>query len=610
MSLFKKNDDLLDDAVAQVANEPIDPKQVDEAAARVWARLSHGAAAEAPAAAVAEAPVAGSLHGCEDFQTLIPAYLRGELSPARALLVEDHTRSCVPCRRALREAREGKVAAERHPVRKERNRTAWLAAAAVLAVALGFGVFTLIQEMLAGGANMASVQAVEGTLYRVSGDSSQPIGAGESIDEGDEIRTAKGSTALVRMADGSIIEMAERASFVFDAGRKGNTIELERGNVIVHAAKQRDRHLFVATRDALVSVAGTIFAVNTGIKGSRVSVVEGEVRVEQAKRDAILHPGDQVTTHASVERIPVKSEIAWSRNAKQYEELLAELTALGKEIDARVARPGLRYSTRLLDLAPAGTTIWIGLPNLSQSLSRDADDPRREDRREPVAGQVVGRHAAELGQRAEVPRDDREDRRPGPQPRRGDRGGDQRRRRARGGRPGAAGRGGQRGGLPRHAGSRAGQDQHPRGQAVPGDRRRPRHGSGRRRRHAAVDRQRPVRGLSQHRPDPYDRGRRQRFRLLAVPRQDRPAVPRRRRLAVRGRPPLADREGAGRGERGGPSDRRASGHPGPRALHRRPPGDRRPGRDPRRPDLQPAAARRSLVDRRSGAHGELAFFSP
>ncbi|HEX6898693.1 MAG TPA: FecR domain-containing protein [Thermoanaerobaculia bacterium] len=370
MSLFKKNDNLLDDAVAQVVNEPIDPKQVDDAAARVWARLSQGAVAEAPATAVAEAPVAGSLHGCEDFQTLIPAYLRGELSPARALLVEDHTRSCVPCRRALREAREGKVAGERHPVRKERNRTAWLAAAAVLAVALGFGVFTLIQEMLAGGANMASVQAVEGTLYRVSGDSSQPIGAGESIDEGDVIRTAKGSTALVRMTDGSTIEMAERASFAFDAGRKGNTIELERGNVIVHAAKQRDRHLFVATRDALVSVRGTIFAVNSGIKGSRVSVVEGEVRVEQAKRDAILHPGDQVTTHASVERVPVKAEIAWSRDAKQYEELLAELTALGKEIDARVSRPGLRYSTRLLDLAPAGTTIWIGLPNLSQSLSQ------------------------------------------------------------------------------------------------------------------------------------------------------------------------------------------------------------------------------------------------
>ena len=89
-----------------------------------------------------------------------------------------------------------------------------------------------------------------------------------------------------------------------------------------------------------------------------------------AKDSVLLHPGDQVTTHPSVERVALKDEVAWSRNAKQYDELLAELTALGKDIDARVARPGLRYSTRLLDLAPAGTTVWIALPNLTKSLSQ------------------------------------------------------------------------------------------------------------------------------------------------------------------------------------------------------------------------------------------------
>jgi hypothetical protein len=372
MSLFKNNSDLLDQAVHQVADDPIDPRQVEEAAARVWARLSQEAAAGAPAAAaethaVAAAP--GSLHGCEDFQSLIPAYLRGELSPARALLVEDHTRSCVPCRRALREAREGqkKVAAIRSA--QPRNKAVWMSLAAVLAIALGFGLITLIQEMMAGGSKMARIESVEGTLYRVAGDSSRPVGAGETIDEGEEVRTAKGSTALVKMADGSLIEMSERAGFSLDAGRKGNTIQLERGRIIVRAAKQRNRHLFVSTRDSLVSVTGTIFAVNSGTKGSRVSVVEGEVRVKQGQKDSILHPGDQVTTHPSVERVAVKDEVSWSRNAKEYDQLLAELTALGKEIDARVERPGLRYSTRLLDLAPEGTTVWIALPNLSKSLS-------------------------------------------------------------------------------------------------------------------------------------------------------------------------------------------------------------------------------------------------
>jgi len=383
-SLTPKNDDLLDDAVAQVANDPVDPREVEAAAARVWARLSQeaaqtGTAASVPASSPATVTAATAtavphgLHGCEDYQSLIPAYLRGELSPARALLVEDHTRSCVPCRRALREARDGhktNPAASRPAAAQPADRRVWLALAAVLLLALGFGTTTLIQDWLTRGGQMARVEAVEGSLYRVAGDSSKLLAKGAVIAEGEEIRTAKGSTAMVRMTDGSRIEMGERAGLLLDAARKGNTIQLERGRIIVQAAKQRPRHLYVATRDALVSVTGTIFSVNSGTKGSRVSVIEGEVHVGQGAKDTVLHPGGQVATHASVQSVPVRDEIAWSRNAKQYQDLLAELTAAGRDIDARVERPGLRYSTRLLDLAPEGTTIFVALPNLSHSLTQ------------------------------------------------------------------------------------------------------------------------------------------------------------------------------------------------------------------------------------------------
>jgi hypothetical protein len=193
MSLFDRNDsDLLDEAVHQVADEPIDPREVEAAAARVWARLSQDGAASSPAPVLEATAPAGSLHGCDDFRSLIPAYVRGELSPARALLVEDHTRSCVPCRRALREAREGKVA-QSHAPRKAANsnsKVVWMSLAAVLAIALGFGLVTLVQEMMAGGSKMARIESVEGTLYRVAGDSSRMIRPGETIDEGEEVRTA------------------------------------------------------------------------------------------------------------------------------------------------------------------------------------------------------------------------------------------------------------------------------------------------------------------------------------------------------------------------------------------------------------------------------------
>ncbi len=379
MSLFKKNEDILDRAVDEVTGEPVDPTVVEAAAARVWERLSQGAPVHKMESAAVSAPhaVASEIHsfeGCEDFQAAIPAYVRGELAPAKAMLLEDHTRTCIPCRRALREAREGQAQTVARPAvagRVSRNsRAIWQALAAALMIGLGVGIFFAIQDMMAGGTKMARVESVDGFLFQVDGASIRPVGAGDALDEGQEIRTAKGSSAVVRMEDGSRIEMSERATLTLEASRKGNTVHLDGGKVMVEAAKQKDRkHLFVDTNDALVSVVGTIFSVNHGTKGTRVSVVEGEVRVKQARRDDLLHPGDQVATHASVSAVPIAREIAWSRNAAKYEELLAELTALGKDIDSQVERPGLRYATRLLDLAPEGTRAWIALPNLAQSLS-------------------------------------------------------------------------------------------------------------------------------------------------------------------------------------------------------------------------------------------------
>ncbi|MGH9903751.1 MAG: FecR domain-containing protein, partial [Pyrinomonadaceae bacterium] len=150
---------------------------------------------------------------------------------------------------------------------------------------------------------------------------------------------------------------------------RGTTINLERGNVIVEAARQRQRHLYVATDDCLVSVTGTIFSVNSGTKGSRVSVVEGEVRVNSGGRENVLHPGDQTTTSASLGAVPLKDEIAWSRDADRYAKLVGELVALRKEIDQKVSLPGVRYESRLINLAPEGTVLYAALPNMSATIS-------------------------------------------------------------------------------------------------------------------------------------------------------------------------------------------------------------------------------------------------
>ena len=42
-------------------------------------------------------------------------------------------------------------------------------------------------------------------------------------------------------------------------------------------------------------------------------MIEGEVMVERGHNERVLHAGDQLATHPSMEAVPIKQEIAWSR---------------------------------------------------------------------------------------------------------------------------------------------------------------------------------------------------------------------------------------------------------------------------------------------------------
>src|SRR5438477_1334046 len=193
------------------------------------------------------------------------------------------------------------------------------------------------------------------------------IGAGEKIGRGQIIRTAKDAHAMVRLGDGSTIELNDRYEFSITQTLRGTTLHLDRGNVIVEAAKQKG-HMYVDTGDSLVSVTGTTFAVNAGTKGSRVSVIEGEVHLDRNGTDKVLRAGDQATTNASIETVPVKDEVSWSRNAARYTQTLDALASLNKELNA-VPKPGVRTSTRLLDMMPESTVMYAALPNLAASIA-------------------------------------------------------------------------------------------------------------------------------------------------------------------------------------------------------------------------------------------------
>jgi hypothetical protein len=110
-----------------------------------------------------------------------------------------------------------------------------------------------------------------------------------------------------------------------------------------------------------------VFSVNSGTKGSRVSVIEGEVHMDHAGSERVLRGGEQATSNAAIEKISVKDEVAWSRKAARYAETLVAFSALNNELRG-VAQPGVRNSTHLLDLMPENTIVYAALPNLTSTI--------------------------------------------------------------------------------------------------------------------------------------------------------------------------------------------------------------------------------------------------
>ncbi len=385
-SEFEPIDPVLENAVQEIRNESVAPEVIAAAAARVWARLAPQAegapAVRSNAAMVPNGTAAPSpIRNCADFQALLPDYRAGRLPAARATLVQDHLHECVACRHVyegrvtvMPAARPVRPAVSSHPVR-------WAVAAAVIATA-GVSIwFAVDQNGVRTGHPI--VEAVNGQLYVIAADGIHPLGAGQPLPDGVEIRTAKDSDAMLLLRDGSEVEMRERSGFTASGPAGDLTIRLARGSVLVHAAKRRKGHLYVSTADCRVAVTGTIFSVSSGAKGSRVSVVEGEVHVSQDNQEKILHPGDQAVTSPSIEPVSVKEDISWSRNRDQlYKDLDKLRTGL-----QQIHLPALRYSSNLVAHLPASTVFVASIPNLSAYLaeaqtvlhSRLAESPELRD---------------------------------------------------------------------------------------------------------------------------------------------------------------------------------------------------------------------------------------
>jgi hypothetical protein len=351
------SDEMLDRAIDGIQKEPLEQNVVDASAARVWSRMSEELGAKSVPA----------IYGCKDFQALIPDYQGGRLSPARALLVKDHLHECIACRKVFM-GRSG--AAPRPRSRVMLSLPFRWAVAAALALAAGLGGWYMYQQFAPAQAGpAATVVSVNGSLFRPAGEATPALAPGATIQGGVQVRTAKDSNAMLRLRDGSTIEAGARADLSIAETGRDVTIRLARGSVIVEAAKRRAGHLYVSTRDCRVAVRGTVFSVTSGVKGARVSVVEGEVHVSHGGNTKILHAGDQYAS-AALAQVSVEQEIAWSRKADEHLALLREVKKLSEEMERQVRLPYARYSSALLKYLPQETAVYAALPNFGEALAQ------------------------------------------------------------------------------------------------------------------------------------------------------------------------------------------------------------------------------------------------
>jgi len=358
---MKNHDEiLLDDATQAMRAAAPDANMLSASAEKLAGRLG-----------IAFAENTDAIENCEDMRPLLDAYRAGTLPLTRALLVEAHLRECSVCYRRLRSGSGAvnwsapKVMPARPKVRP--LAVAWAMAASLAVAAGGLFVYQAYWQIPTGV--RAEVQSIDGSASLITGSGDHLLAPGAQLHEGDVLRTGGASHAVVRLADGSTVEMNERSALGFGARGHDATLDLDRGALIVKAAHRKSGHLYVQTEDCRVAVTGTVFSVNSGIKGSRVAVLQGAVEVRHAGVRSVVNAGNMFTTTENLAPEPMSEQVSWSPNRNEYLELMAQFSILQHKIE-QIPLPQPRYGSDLLNRMPAETQLYVSIPNLGDFVTQ------------------------------------------------------------------------------------------------------------------------------------------------------------------------------------------------------------------------------------------------
>jgi transmembrane sensor len=126
--------------------------------------------------------------------------------------------------------------------------------------------------------------------------------------EGQTYTTGIGEQRIVKLDDGSTVELNTASRVRVHFSKQRRDIDLSKGQALFHVAKDPTRPFIVASNDTLIRAVGTEFDVYRRDSGTTVTVLEGQVtvlnnsvRTDAGTADATpLSAGEQITVNAPI----------------------------------------------------------------------------------------------------------------------------------------------------------------------------------------------------------------------------------------------------------------------------------------------------------------------
>ncbi len=305
---------------------------------------------------------------CIQIEALVQAYIDGELCGSERLSFEEHTRSCRHCNRMLQEAKTSTAflfetlradrlnedlrgAVMAHLPEMERIRFAegvvfrhvypepapprrWLRPAARLMPVFAPVVLLVLAALLwttwptlkgEGGRVIGMITYRAGAAFvgHASQSGQKRAGLRDAAVEGAVLETLEDGGLLVGLAGPSSLAMFNNTQARLENERE---VVLNRGRVFLDVAPD-SRRFQVTTPDGRITVMGTSFHVDLSKGGTEVTVINGQVLVENDAAFALLSKGSQASFSASN-----KPEVRHNVNVARF---LNEARAMGPDPGAQ-----------------------------------------------------------------------------------------------------------------------------------------------------------------------------------------------------------------------------------------------------------------------------------